>query len=196
MPTKRVLVYLTLLTCGCRDVKERQIEAVKEFPSALDYDPSDLANPDTNITVLFARILTQLEALQNIFLIERLLLKHGEMNKSSLLPISYRLVELTLLFWTHKDRFASFRNDFEWLVRQTPNKCLVSKSESIGSLNINVAVAFLGYDFCNPERRYTLHGATKLLLQRQSSEKPLDNAVEHYTATKSLDWLSRVDRSF
>ncbi|KAL6907260.1 N-terminal binuclear Zn cluster-containing/DNA binding domain-containing protein [Trichoderma evansii] len=98
------------------DVKERQIEAVKEFPSGLDYDPSDLAHPDANINVLFARILLQLEQLQNLFLIERLLLKHGEMNKSSLLPISYRLVELTLLFWTHKDCFASFRNDFEWLV--------------------------------------------------------------------------------
>ncbi|KAL7919118.1 N-terminal binuclear Zn cluster-containing/DNA binding domain-containing protein [Trichoderma austrokoningii] len=99
-----------------RDVKERQIEAVKEFPSGLDYNPSDLAHPDANITVLFARILLQLEQLQNLFLIERLLSKHGEVNKSSLLPVSYRLVELTLLFWTHKDRFASFRNDFEWLV--------------------------------------------------------------------------------
>lgn len=157
---------------------------------ALDYDPADLANPDANVTVLFARILLQLEELQNLFLIERLLLKHGEMNKSSLLPISYRLVELTLLFWTHKDRFASFRNDFEWLVRQIPN------SESIGIIDVNVAVAFLGYGFCDPWRRYTLHGATKLLLQRQPSEELVDNAVQHYTATKSLDWLSRVGRSF
>ncbi|UKZ91745.1 uncharacterized protein TrAFT101_006715 [Trichoderma asperellum] len=99
-----------------RDVKERQIEAIKDFPSGLDYNPSDLADPDANINVLFARILLQLEQLQNLFLIERLLLKHGEMNKSTLLPISFRLVELTLLFWTHKDRFAPFRNDFEWLV--------------------------------------------------------------------------------
>ncbi|KAM0451209.1 hypothetical protein ACHAPV_010055 [Trichoderma viride] len=99
-----------------RDVNERQIEAIKEFPSGLDYHPSDLAHPDPNINVLFARIILQLEQLQNLFLIERLLLKHGEMNRSGLLPISYRLVELTLLFWTHKDRFASFRNDFEWLV--------------------------------------------------------------------------------
>lgn len=118
------MLYPALLTCGYSDVKERQIEAVKEFPSGLDYNPSDLAHPDVNMNVLFARILLQLEQLQNLFLIERLLLKHGEMNKSSLLPISFRLVELTLLFWTHKDRFASFRNDFEWLVRKTPNNCL------------------------------------------------------------------------
>jgi hypothetical protein len=113
-----------LLTYVCRDVKERQIEAVKEFPSGLDYDPSALAHPDTNINVLFARILLQLEQLQNLFLIERLLMKHGEMNGSALLSTSFRLVELTLLFWTHKDRFASFRDDFEWLVRQTPYNCL------------------------------------------------------------------------
>lgn len=147
MPMKRVLVYPALLTCGCRDVKERQIEAIKEFPSALDYDPSDIAHPDSNITVLFARILLQLEQLQNLFLIERLLLKHGEINKSSLLPISYRLVELTLLFWTHKDRFASFRDDFEWLVRQSQHLFKLSREES--RVYTDAAVAFPGHDFCN-----------------------------------------------
>ncbi|KAM0250692.1 hypothetical protein ACHAQJ_008526 [Trichoderma viride] len=99
-----------------RDVKERQNEAVKDFPLGTDYNPSDLADPNANMNVVFAQILLQLEELQNLFLIERLLSKHGEVNEGSLLDISFRLVSLTLLFWTHKDRFAPFRCDFEWLV--------------------------------------------------------------------------------
>ncbi|KAL6863627.1 N-terminal binuclear Zn cluster-containing/DNA binding domain-containing protein [Trichoderma novae-zelandiae] len=99
-----------------RDLKERQIEAVKEFPPSLAYNPSDIADPDANVGLIFARILLQLEQLQNLFLVERLLLKHGELNEGGILLIAFQLVSLTLLFWTHKDRFAPFRNDFEWLV--------------------------------------------------------------------------------
>ncbi|KAK1246073.1 hypothetical protein MKX07_005142 [Trichoderma sp. CBMAI-0711] len=99
-----------------RDLKERQLEAVKEFPSSLAYNPSEILDPDSNVNLIFARLLLQLEQLQNLFFVERLLLKHGELDEGAMLLISFQLVSLTLLFWTHKDRFAPFRNDFEWLV--------------------------------------------------------------------------------
>ncbi|KAL6887327.1 N-terminal binuclear Zn cluster-containing/DNA binding domain-containing protein [Trichoderma longibrachiatum] len=99
-----------------RDLKERQIEAVKEFPPSLAYNPSEILDPDSNINLIFARLLLQLEQLQNFFFVDRLLLKHGELDDGGLLLIAFQLVSLTLLFWTHKDRFAPFRNDFEWLV--------------------------------------------------------------------------------
>ncbi|TFB02972.1 hypothetical protein CCMA1212_005430 [Trichoderma ghanense] len=99
-----------------RDLKERQIEAVKEFPPSLAYNPSDILNPDSNVNLIFARLLLQLEQLQNFFFVERLLLRHGELDEGGLLLVAFQLVSLTLLFWTHKDRFAPFRNDFEWLV--------------------------------------------------------------------------------
>lgn len=103
----------------CRDLKDRHVEAVKEFPASLAYNPADFADPDSNVNMIFARILLQLEQLQNLFLIERMLSKHGEVDEGGILLIAFKLVSLTLLFWTHKDRFAPFRNDFEWLVRQT-----------------------------------------------------------------------------
>ncbi|KAL7914124.1 N-terminal binuclear Zn cluster-containing/DNA binding domain-containing protein [Trichoderma velutinum] len=99
-----------------RDLKDRHVEAVKEFPAALTYNPADFADPDAKVNVIFARILLELEQLQNLFLIERMLSKHGEVDEGGILLIAFQLVSLTLLFWTHKDRFAPFRNDFEWLV--------------------------------------------------------------------------------
>ncbi|RFU74328.1 n-terminal binuclear zn cluster-containing dna binding domain-containing [Trichoderma arundinaceum] len=100
-----------------RDLKDRQLEVVKEFPRSLDYNPADIANLDANVNIIFVRILLQLEQLRNLFLIERLLSKHGDVvEEGDILLISFQLVSLTLLFWTHKDRFAPFRNDFEWLV--------------------------------------------------------------------------------
>ncbi|KAL7936414.1 N-terminal binuclear Zn cluster-containing/DNA binding domain-containing protein [Trichoderma chlorosporum] len=99
-----------------RDLKDRQLEAVKEFPISLNYNPSDFTDPDTQVSTIFARLLLQLEQLQNLFIVERMLSKHGEVDEGGILLIAFQLVSLTLLFWTHKDRFAPFRNDFEWLV--------------------------------------------------------------------------------
>ncbi len=64
---------------------------------------------------MYARIFLQLEHLQNLFFIERLLQKALGTN-SNLLEISYEMVMLTLLFWTHADRLRGLQSDYEWLV--------------------------------------------------------------------------------
>lgn len=71
-----------------------------------------------NITIetVYSRTLVQIEQLQNIFFIERLLLRRGHPDSGELLRISYEMVTLTLTFWLHKDRFIGVRADFEWLV--------------------------------------------------------------------------------
>ncbi|KAK5996606.1 hypothetical protein PT974_01943 [Cladobotryum mycophilum] len=74
------------------ELRSRELEIIEEFP------------------------VVQLEHLQNIFVVERLLLKRGGLEHDALLATSYELVSLTLLFWTHKDRLAAVRKDFEWLV--------------------------------------------------------------------------------
>lgn len=56
--------------------------------------------------------------MQNLFFVERLLLRLGHIDENRLLPISFEMVTLTLLFWTHQDRFSGMRRDFEWLVSQ------------------------------------------------------------------------------
>jgi hypothetical protein len=51
-----------------------------------------------------------------MFLLERLLLLNGSLDEGNLLLFSFEMLTLTLALWTHKDRFAEMRRNFEWLV--------------------------------------------------------------------------------
>lgn len=57
-----------------------------------------------------------LEHLQNLFFIARLLIKWGYSNQAELLEVSFEMVAVALVFWTHMDRLAGLHGDFEWLV--------------------------------------------------------------------------------
>lgn len=98
------------------EVKARAERTVDQFPQSLIYRTEDLSDPDADIEIIYARILVRLEHLQNLFFAERLLLRLGRVDEGRLLVISFEMVTLTLVFWTHQDRFAGVRRDFEWLV--------------------------------------------------------------------------------
>ncbi|KAJ3469988.1 hypothetical protein MRS44_000087 [Fusarium solani] len=98
------------------EVKARAERTVDQFPQSLIYRTEDLSDPDADIEIIYARILVRLEHLQNLFFAERLLLRLGRVDDSRLLVISFEMVTLTLVFWTHQDRFAGVRRDFEWLL--------------------------------------------------------------------------------
>lgn len=57
-----------------------------------------------------------LEHLQNLFFITRLLVQWGHDSNAELLNVSFEMVSVTLVFWTHMDRLAGLHGDFEWLV--------------------------------------------------------------------------------
>ncbi len=64
-------------------------------------------------------MLVRAEYLQNLFMAERLLRRHGSGDldlDGNLLLISFDMLVLTLTFWVHKDRFAALTSDLEWLV--------------------------------------------------------------------------------
>ncbi|KAL6399322.1 hypothetical protein AUP68_17868 [Ilyonectria robusta] len=86
------------------------------FPASLVYDAGNLFDPSLDIEVLYTRILVHLGHLQNLFFVERLLLRNGAADEGNLLLTSFDMVILTLVFWTHKDQFATMRRNFEWLV--------------------------------------------------------------------------------
>lgn len=87
------------------------------FPLSLTWNPDDVDNRDVSGSKLYAKLLIQLEYLQNIFFIERLLNKIDSVILSpNLTQISLQIVSLTLILWTHKDRMAGLHQDFEWLV--------------------------------------------------------------------------------
>jgi len=62
------------------------------------------------------RIFARLTHLQNTFLLERLMLQYGALDEGDVLVVSFEMISLALLFWTHKDKFRDIRRDFEWIV--------------------------------------------------------------------------------
>ncbi|KAK7420576.1 hypothetical protein QQZ08_010335 [Neonectria magnoliae] len=99
-----------------QDIKARQIRTMSQFPVGLIYRLEDLDDPEIDVETLYSRLLLRLEHLQNLFFVERLMLRHGNPDQGHLLTTSFEMVSLTLVIWTHQDRFAGIRRDFEWLL--------------------------------------------------------------------------------
>lgn len=104
-----------------RDIKDRQISTMAEFPIGLVYRHEDVDDPDVHVQPLFSRMLVRLEHLQNLFFVERLMLRLGKPDQGDLLVTSFEMLSLTLVLWKRQDRFVSIRRDFEWLVSNLPN---------------------------------------------------------------------------
>ncbi|KKP06861.1 hypothetical protein THAR02_01058 [Trichoderma harzianum] len=98
------------------DIKSRQISAMRQIPSSLIYKPREILDPKIPSYHILAQLLVQLDHLQNIFILERLLLRQKMLDEGDLLVTSFEMVSLTLTFWSHKDRLLEARNDFEWLL--------------------------------------------------------------------------------
>ena len=65
---------------------------------------------------LYAQILTRLEHLLNLFMLERILTRHKVATGQSLIDVSLEMLRSTLVFWRQKDQFIGLYSDFEWLV--------------------------------------------------------------------------------
>lgn len=105
-----------------QDIKVRAEQTISQFPDYLRYDPQQVQDPEQNSTLVYMCIFIRIEYLQVLFLAERLLQRHSEGNayyeydSSGLLLVSYEIVSLIVCLWMHKDRFASERTQFDWLV--------------------------------------------------------------------------------
>ncbi|XDG05285.1 hypothetical protein ABKA04_004900 [Annulohypoxylon sp. FPYF3050] len=87
----------TLLT-----LRARELQTVADFPACIHFNPLDIEDPNVSLDTMASRSFIQLEHLQNMFFIERLLLRNGHEDKGDLLRVSYDLVVLTLP-WPHTD---------------------------------------------------------------------------------------------
>lgn len=98
------------------ELRTRALQAISELPSWVRFDHSDLTDRSIASEILAARVNIQLEHLQNLFFLERLLLRYGHSDKGDLLEVSYDLVTLTLPTWTDMDRLSEMSSDCEWFV--------------------------------------------------------------------------------
>ncbi|KAL7810266.1 hypothetical protein V8C44DRAFT_332764 [Trichoderma aethiopicum] len=99
-----------------RNIQTRELETFAALPAHLQYSPHLLLDPELNTVSVYARMLLRLSHLQTMFLLERLLLLNGSLDEGNLLLFSFEMLTLTLALWTHKDRFADMRRNFEWLL--------------------------------------------------------------------------------
>lgn len=101
-----------------REIKARQYRMFSEFPTSLMYQPEDLTDPAVDIRKVYVKVLVHLEHLKNIFLAERLLMLHGEVDNGDIIVTSFAMLKRVLLFWTNRERFylPSIRRNFEWHV--------------------------------------------------------------------------------
>lgn len=102
---------------GIRALKQRTHDTYMQLPSVIQFSKSELGNTNVPGYVLYAQILTRLEFLMNLFLLERLLKRHNIVTGQDLVEVSHEMLHLTLIFWRKKDRFVGLYADFEWLVR-------------------------------------------------------------------------------
>lgn len=97
-------------------LKDHEYEAFAGIPEVLKYSPDVVRDPSISAPDIYIRILVRLEHLQNLFFITRLLVQWGHDSNAELLNVSFEMVSVTLVFWTHMDRLAGLHGDFEWLV--------------------------------------------------------------------------------
>ncbi|OHE91576.1 hypothetical protein CORC01_13124 [Colletotrichum orchidophilum] len=97
-------------------LKAKEFAAAAEMPTIMRFKESDIRNPSLTGQMFHVRLLMQLEHLQNLFFIERLLHRQDCSNKRELLSVSYEMTSTTLLFWTDMDSLGVLCEDFKWLV--------------------------------------------------------------------------------
>lgn len=99
-------------------IKQKQDAVEAEFPTSIRWRQEDMEDTETDVHVLFCRLLLRLDSLQNDFFLYRLLVRtsQGQPDEGCLLATSFRLVSMVLLLWTNMDRFQVMRPDFGWLL--------------------------------------------------------------------------------
>ncbi|GKZ25096.1 hypothetical protein AbraIFM66951_001590 [Aspergillus brasiliensis] len=96
-------------------LKQRTHDTHMQLPSVIQFSNSKLGNTNVPGYDIYAQILTRLEFLLNLFLLERLLKRHHIVTEESLVEVSHEMLDLTLIFWRKKDQFVGLYADFEWL---------------------------------------------------------------------------------
>lgn len=155
-----------------------------EFPEKLRYDPDDLADVNIPSNIIFVRILCGVDHLQNLFLVERLLLLHGQLDEGDLIITSFALVSLALNVWTHKDRFMSSLRTFDWLVRR-----MAYSSSFLSLLTGFTPIVDCIWCFCG---RHSMPRAASPNFCRHSSQGRKAYPLEHRAATKLARWILQL----
>jgi hypothetical protein len=104
-----------MLTLYNRILKSKELELYNGLPAHVVYSPTLEDIRDIDLQTVYPKLLIRLDHLLNIFLVERLLVKHGR-SRSDLLRTSFEMIVLTLHFWTQKHIWAEIHGESRWIV--------------------------------------------------------------------------------
>ncbi|KAM0571309.1 hypothetical protein ACHAP9_003410 [Verticillium nonalfalfae] len=98
------------------NIKAQHLAIWASFPDVLILKPDDIKDASLEMATLYSRIIIRLEYLQNLFFLERLLVRRGHNSSGELLSVSFDMVTTTLMTWTNMDRLGIVQSDLKWLV--------------------------------------------------------------------------------
>lgn len=96
-------------------LKSKESELYQRLPAHVVYSPIGEEIRDIDLQIVYPKLLIRLDHLLNLFLLERLLVKHGR-SRNDLLRTSFEMVVLTLQFWTQKHIWAEIQGESRWIV--------------------------------------------------------------------------------
>lgn len=91
------------------------MEEVANFPPIITYNPNDI-RPGLPKDVVYGRLIVQLEHVQNLFFIERLLSKLPTCDPLKLLQVSLDLIGLSLVPWVDQSLTDGWICQAEWMI--------------------------------------------------------------------------------
>ncbi|KAF5606485.1 general amidase [Fusarium subglutinans] len=98
-----------------RRLKAKQLNLYKQLPQHLVWDATAEEISEIDLEIDYPRLLIRLDHLLNMFLVERLLVKHGQA-RNELLRTSFEMVILTLSFWAQKHIWAALQGKCRWII--------------------------------------------------------------------------------
>ncbi|KAK9770088.1 putative Zn(2)-C6 fungal-type domain-containing protein [Seiridium cardinale] len=97
-----------------RNLRTRTTAIYNTFPQSISLPMSELKLSTVDPKVSFSRLLVRLEYSQNLFFIDRMLIKLG-CSHGDLVGVSLEMVMLTVRLWTQSDHYSEARKGFEWI---------------------------------------------------------------------------------
>ncbi|KAH7151033.1 hypothetical protein DER46DRAFT_628921 [Fusarium sp. MPI-SDFR-AT-0072] len=96
-------------------LKEKQLELYRQLPQHFIWDTAQEEIREINLEIGYPKLLIRLDHLLNMFLLQRLFVKHGH-PRNELLRTSFEMVVLTLNFWAQKHIWAALQGKCRWII--------------------------------------------------------------------------------
>ncbi|KAF4439092.1 hypothetical protein FACUT_4446 [Fusarium acutatum] len=96
-------------------LKTKELELYEQLPQHLIWNSTAEEINEIDLEIGYTKLLIRLDHLLNMFLIQRLFVKHGH-PRNELLRISFEMVVLTLNFWAQKHIWAALQGKCRWII--------------------------------------------------------------------------------